>query len=87
MVVRSEGEIDPFAISSTLSSLGINEKAKLLKSGDYIIGVQDNETANSLLQIEELEDGTKVKAELHQSMNGYKGVSGARCWRTDRMTT
>lgn len=74
VIVRSEGEIDPFAIGSTLSRLGINEKAKLLKSGDYLIGVQDTETADKLLAIEELEDGTQVKAELHPSMNGCKGV-------------
>lgn len=74
VIVRSEGEIDPFAIGNTLLNLGINERAKLLKSGDYLVEVKDSETANSLIQVQELEDGTKVKAELHPSMNGSKGV-------------
>ncbi|XP_062714733.1 uncharacterized protein LOC134291244 [Aedes albopictus] len=35
---------------------------------------RNRRTASSLLEIEELEDGTKVKAELHPSMNECKGV-------------
>lgn len=79
LTVRAkEGVIDPFAIGETIE---INElkviKTELQKNGNYLITTEDEETAEKLLCLVNIEDGTEVEVKLHQSLNGCKGV--VRC--------
>lgn len=75
IVVRGEGDIDPFVFGRMIQSNDlVVEKTEMLKSGDYLITTSDVETAEKILTISELDDGVKVRAELHPSLNGIKGV-------------
>lgn len=72
----SEGaNICPFALGRTLDDLNVEIiKTSRLKSGAYLVQVKDEDSAEKILGVSNLDDGSVVKASLHPSLNGCKCV-------------
>ncbi|XP_021695224.1 uncharacterized protein LOC110675151 [Aedes aegypti] len=73
----SGGPLDPFEVGSTLETLGIESEAKQLKGGEFIIQCESQEQTKEILAVTALQDGTKVRATTHPTLNGCKCI--VRC--------
>lgn len=68
--------LDPFVVSKTTKDAingGEVKEAKTLKNGEYLLHVTEKQ-AKRLTRIKKLKDGTKVKYELHPTMNRTKST-------------
>lgn len=71
-----EGEsLDPFEVGDTLNAIKVEAKdVKSLKGGKYLLTLEKEEDIEKVLQVDTLQAGTKIIAEMHGSLNGCKCV-------------
>nr|XP_029713228.1 uncharacterized protein LOC109430690 [Aedes albopictus] len=68
-------EIDPWAIGETIETFELKiSKIEQQKNGEYLIATEDEDTAERLLTLVRIDDGTEVEVIRHPSLNGCKGV-------------
>lgn len=72
---KEGGEIDPWAIGATIEAFELKiDKCEQKKNDEYLIATEDNDTAEKLLTLVRIDDGTDVEVTKHPSLNGSKGV-------------
>lgn len=72
--VEGEG-LDPFEVGDTLTAIEVEAtEVKSLKGGEYLLALEKNEDVDKALQVDTLQAGTKIIAEMHGTLNGCKCV-------------
>lgn len=70
----SGGELDTFEVQSKLDELEVEADTQDLKSGEFLITVQNETEAKKVLAVKELMDGTKIMALPHSRTSGSKCI-------------